>query len=243
MHLRINVVVQVMIQDDDGTVYNLTRYYADWDTPRPESFREDQETARKAGYDPANPSAAAHQLWRDLASGAESGWDYSTRWFAPNSTDITTIRTTQIIPADLNAFLFQMETNIADFAEAMGCTDVAVEFRNRAADRREAIDALAWNEETGQWHDLVIDENGGDGVSAAATVSQNPDVYPSNWFGLFAGLVEANSSQVRIVLVTGLWMRGNHFNLSITRSICRRLWRSNRSRTLASCLRAVSLHP
>lgn len=53
----------------------------------------------------AGPAAAA-QLWHDLASGAESGWDFSSRWFA-NGMNLTTIRTTHTIPADLNAFLYQ----------------------------------------------------------------------------------------------------------------------------------------
>lgn len=39
----------------------------------PVSCSEDVETARKAGLDPDNPDARARQLWRDLASGAESG--------------------------------------------------------------------------------------------------------------------------------------------------------------------------
>jgi hypothetical protein len=71
------------------------RYYANWTVPRPESYREDVETALNAtgSSDPSNPAAAA--LYRELASGAESGWDYSSRWFADNKT-LATIRTTQV---------------------------------------------------------------------------------------------------------------------------------------------------
>ena len=186
---------QVRVQAPDGSVHELTRYYADWDSPRPESFREDQETARQAGYDVSNPDAGARQLWRDLASGAESGWDYSTRWFAENSTDLTTIRTTRVVPIDLNAFLFQMETNIAQFASVLGCMEVAARFRDLAARRRTAIDALAWDEEAGQWFDLVMDPAGGDGLAAPATLVPHRATFPSNWFPLAAGLVAPNSTQ------------------------------------------------
>lgn len=34
-------------------------------------------------------AAAAKQLWRDVASAAESGWDFSTRWLIPSLTPHT----------------------------------------------------------------------------------------------------------------------------------------------------------
>lgn len=98
--------------------------------------REDEETARQAGLDPASPSDALRLLYRNLASGAESGWDFSTRWLAGGSTELKDIRTTLVISADLNAFLFQMETNIADFARELGCTEVERQFRALAGQRR-----------------------------------------------------------------------------------------------------------
>lgn len=59
-----------------------------------------------------------HQAQSKLASCA--GQDFSSRWFT-DPTNISTIRTTQIIPAELNAYLFQMENNIARFAEVKDC--------------------------------------------------------------------------------------------------------------------------
>jgi alpha,alpha-trehalase len=54
------------------------------------------ETAANATgtSDPADPAAAG--LYRQLASGAESGWDYSSRWFGDGAT-LGSIRTTQVI--------------------------------------------------------------------------------------------------------------------------------------------------
>lgn len=63
--------------------------------------REDTETAE--GLD-AEASAA---LYNNIASGAESGWDFSSRWFE-NGLNLSTIRITEIVPADLNAYLYQV---------------------------------------------------------------------------------------------------------------------------------------
>src|SRR5262249_22447804 len=57
----------------DGAVLN--RYWDDRDTPREESFREDRETAKASG----RPAA---EVYRNIRATAESGWDFSSRWFA-----------------------------------------------------------------------------------------------------------------------------------------------------------------
>ena len=52
--------------------------------------REDVEVARGL------PSEEERrQLYTDLASAAESGWDFSSRWFADGK-NLSTIRTTQV---------------------------------------------------------------------------------------------------------------------------------------------------
>jgi alpha,alpha-trehalase len=61
--------------------HSLSRYYSDNATelhrrPRPESYFEDQSLA--AASFASNASRAL--LWRQLRAGAESGWDYSSRW-------------------------------------------------------------------------------------------------------------------------------------------------------------------
>lgn len=76
--------------------------------------REDVATAAQLG----GSEEEQRRLYRDIASAAESGWDFSSRWMADGHT-LTTIQTTRVIPADLNAFLFKMETDLAHFAEVM----------------------------------------------------------------------------------------------------------------------------
>ena len=93
-------------QSDEHTVKMgegmLNRYYDKGQTPRQESHREDKETADHS------PSQNKKKVYRDLRSGAESGWDYSSRWFSDGES-ITSIVTTDIIPIDLNALLYGLE--------------------------------------------------------------------------------------------------------------------------------------
>lgn len=74
--------------------------------------REDVATAAQLGGSEEEQGL----LYRDIASAAESGWDFSSRWLADGHT-LASIQTTRVIPADLNAFLFKMETDLAHFAE------------------------------------------------------------------------------------------------------------------------------
>lgn len=128
---------------DDGSVLN--RYWDDRDTPREESYLEDVETARSS-------SRPAHEVYRDLRAGAESGWDFSSRWLA-DPKRLSSIRTTQIIPVDLNCFLHYQERQIARLSRAKGWHDCAEEFSQRAEARRAAINKYLWSERHGAYFD------------------------------------------------------------------------------------------
>lgn len=120
----------------DGTVLN--RYWDERDTPRDESYYEDVTTASQAsGRDPK-------QVYRDLRAAAESGWDFSSRWLGDGQT-LATIRTTSIVPVDLNSLLFALEATIAK-----GCA-LSLDFRctadyvQKAERRAYAINQYLWN--------------------------------------------------------------------------------------------------
>jgi alpha,alpha-trehalase len=63
--------------------------------------------------------AAARQMYRDLASAAESGWDFSSRWLRCGD-NLATIRTTHIIPVELNTFLWNLEKVLLKLMKASG---------------------------------------------------------------------------------------------------------------------------
>ncbi|MBJ3814260.1 alpha,alpha-trehalase TreF [Shimwellia pseudoproteus] len=127
----------------DGALLN--RYWDDRDTPRDESWLEDIETARQSGRPPS-------EVYRDLRAGAASGWDYSSRWLR-DSDRLASIRTTQFIPIDLNAFLFKLETTIANIAGLKDDTVIRQRFLSKAADRKAAINRYLWDEVNGLYRD------------------------------------------------------------------------------------------
>lgn len=137
----------------DGSLLN--RYWDAHDTPRDESWREDVETARHSGRD-------ATEVYRDLRAGAESGWDFSSRWL--DSEDLSSIRTTTIAPVDLNAFLFGLESAIAASGDAE-----APSYATRADRRRTAMRAHLWNADTGHFvdYDLVSERHRPHATAAA----------------------------------------------------------------------------
>jgi len=128
--------VRNVVMLPDKTVLN--RYWDERDTPRDESYSEDVATAKQVTNRPAN------EVYRDLRAAAESGWDFSSRWFGDNMT-LATIRTTSIIPVDLNSLMFHLETTIAigcGEARDFGCVG---EFVGRAARRAIGINKYLWN--------------------------------------------------------------------------------------------------
>lgn len=155
----------------DGSL--LHRYRDARDTPRDESFREDVETARASGR-------PAPEVYRHLRSGAESGWDFSSRWFADGRT-LASIDTVDIVPVDLNSLLWSLERMIA--RECTQARDLACarDFTASAVARGRAIEHWLWDEAGGRYGDW--DSRAGRlrrGVTAATA-------YP-----LFVGLSASN---------------------------------------------------
>jgi len=229
--------VRVVLGDrSDDECHALARYWARWEAPRPESQREDEATAAEAeaeaagggrgggggsgsgGAGGADVSRLRRRLLRDLASAAESGWDFSTRWMPPsaggfktweqqqqqqlqqqqqqqhNSGDgtktaagsataaaaaapapstptrpsLSTLRTTRVVPADLNAFLYRAERDAAWAARQLGDEAAAARLEALARSRRLAMRALLWDKRAACWRDGWLvrwrRERGGAGV-------------------------------------------------------------------------------
>lgn len=116
----------------------LNRYYDKKSTPRPESYKEDVEAAHEA------KNRIASQVYRDLRAGAESGWDFSSRWFKDDK-DISTIHTTDMVPVDLNCLLVELERTIAYTYDLLKQPILAKRFRQRAEARSAAIREYCWS--------------------------------------------------------------------------------------------------
>ncbi|EPZ2455740.1 alpha,alpha-trehalase [Citrobacter youngae] len=131
----------------DGTLLN--RYWDDRDTPRPESWVEDIATAK------SNPNRPATEIYRDLRSAAASGWDFSSRWM-DNPNQLSTLRTTSIVPVDLNALLYKMEKMIALASKAAGDDAKAAQYEGFANARQKGIETWLWNDKEGWYADYDL---------------------------------------------------------------------------------------
>lgn len=133
-----------VVQMPDRSLMN--RYYDNKTTPRPESLREDVETAGAA------EGREASRLYLHLRAAAESGWDFSSRWFL-DPHDIRTIHTADIVPVDLNCLLYDLESTIADCYDIMKSTLLARKFRRLAEKRAAAINKYCWDAHAGVYGD------------------------------------------------------------------------------------------
>jgi alpha,alpha-trehalase len=136
------------VKMQDGEILN--RYWDEHDNPRPESYREDVELTHLSRQAPSN-------LFRHLRAGAESGWDYSSRWFE-NEDDFGTIETTSIIPVDLNSLLFVMEQNLAKAYSTSGDNEKCRLYESLAEQRKQAVHKYCWHQRDGFYMDYVWDE-------------------------------------------------------------------------------------
>lgn len=116
----------------------LNRYYDQSDGPRQESYYEDYMLANK--YHPDHASG----IRRDLRSGAESGLDFSSRWFADGKT-LATIQTTNLVPVDLNCLLYHLELTLANSYRLNGDRTRQQDYETKAAARRRGIEKYCWS--------------------------------------------------------------------------------------------------
>ncbi len=128
----------------DGSILN--RYYDRDEIPRQESYKEDVDAAANAqGTNTAgNFSAAQNAMFRNLRSGAESGWDFSSRWFADEK-KIATIQTINLIPVDLNCLLYNLEMVLAKSYSLINDQKNAAIYNKKASLRKEAILRYCFN--------------------------------------------------------------------------------------------------
>jgi alpha,alpha-trehalase len=119
----------------DGAVLN--RYFDDNNAPRQESFKEDVATGKEyTGKD--------KKVYTHLRAGAESGWDFSSRWFQ-DTVSLHSIETTNIIPVDLNSLLYANELILMHAAKASGHAATSKQFGQRAQRRKTALLKYCWN--------------------------------------------------------------------------------------------------
>jgi len=126
----------------------LNRYWDALQTPRPESYKHDVELFSHSGRDST--------IFRDIRAAAESGWDFSTRWFDDGRT-LKKISTTHIIPVDLNCLLYHLEMTLSGAYRYRSDLTNSRTYEQLALHRKQLIRQYFWNEEKGYFFDYNIE--------------------------------------------------------------------------------------
>lgn len=148
------------------------RYSVDNNQPRPESFREDWQQVNNVTYYasdgdliPARTLTQAERSlqYKNLASGAESGWDFSSRFLsdpraaaAETYFPLASLNVINIVPVDLNSLVYWNEATIALLLNFTGNSSAARIWEEKAQNRSEAMGAIMWNDQLGTYFDYNI---------------------------------------------------------------------------------------
>jgi alpha,alpha-trehalase len=135
-----------VVKMPDGSLLN--RYYDQDNIPRQEAYKEDVAVAARSSN---------KYIYRELRSGAESGWDFSSRWFS-NDKDLSTIRVTQFVPVDLNALLYHLELTLAKAQQLAGNPQKAAQYKRAAQKRKAGIEKYCWSAGAGWYVDYDLEK-------------------------------------------------------------------------------------
>ncbi|MBK82474.1 MAG: alpha,alpha-trehalase [Gammaproteobacteria bacterium] len=166
---------------------SLNRYWDSQSTPRPESYKEDIELAIEAEHDHAIQQDSA-RLFQNIRAGAESGWDFSSRWIIKNqfgdspksSWPLHRTNTTQIFPIDLNALLYYMEIKLSQWLPSKSKF-----YSLKAQERKEILTAAPFWQEDGWFYDASFELNEANQARALVNTSV---ASLAGTFPLFCGL-------------------------------------------------------
>ncbi len=140
----------------------LNRYWDSLNTPRPEGYVEDMEVAGAA----ENKDG---EIFRHLRAGAESGWDFSSRW-CRDSMNLNTIHTTDIVPLDLNCLLLHLEKTLGKIYLIVDNKTGARLFESKYQQRKETIQKYLWSRDNKMFTDYDFIKSESTGIATAAMV-------------------------------------------------------------------------
>lgn len=172
----------------NGKNHKLARYNVEVDDPRPESYYEDFNDAQH--FDTVDEQ---REFYQNMKSGAESGWDYSTKWFfkkdGSSSQDLKDVQTRHIIPVELNSYLCRNAKIMQNFHKMIGNDKKAQDYANIYENFKLSIDSVLWNEDFGAYFDYKILHS-----------EQNTNFFPSNVAPLWADCYMKSKNRVEKII-------------------------------------------
>jgi alpha,alpha-trehalase len=172
--------------------FSLNRYYSNYTSPRPESYLADWENSLQGT---SRTSEQLNFFYQSTRGGAETGWDFSSRWIHQYY-NLSFIDTIDIIPVELNAYLYRYELNLAKLSLLVTSINhgdpeqgetTANSYLNAALHRYQGIQLFLWDNSSYHWNDY--------------NVSSSSFVYPfrtnytsiAYWLPLWAGIYPTNN--------------------------------------------------
>ncbi|PFH54014.1 glycoside hydrolase family 37 protein [Amanita thiersii Skay4041] len=159
--------------------FKMYRYAVNNTAPRPESYLTDYTTANSPDMGPTLNDTQKANLYAELASAAETGWDFSTRWF-DNSTGMSGLRSLNVrstIAIDLNSILYKNHILMTSLYGPSNRT-AADRHRDAAASLKDGIIDLLWDAKKLAFYDFDLGSMSRNSIFTAATF------YPV-WSGIF----------------------------------------------------------
>jgi alpha,alpha-trehalase len=138
-----NAVKKMVLVGDDEI---LNRYFENDTTPREEAYKVETDEAQTIREDMRT------FFYQNMRAAAESGWDFSSRWFEDYKT-VQKIRTTEICPVDLNSLLYLYEIKLAKWYKRIGHNKLNELYLSLAQKRKEVIQKYFWSEDKGCYFD------------------------------------------------------------------------------------------
>lgn len=136
-----------VLKTNDGDILN--RYYDDENLPRPESYLIDVKDFK---------TSESQEFYRNIRAACESGWDFSSRWFADGES-IKTINTLELAQIDLNSLLWNLENTLAKASRIKENLALEKKYQSLADQRLSNIEKYFWDKESKIYRDFNFLKN------------------------------------------------------------------------------------
>jgi alpha,alpha-trehalase len=140
----------------------LNRFWDNRPEPRPEAYREDVHTQSESEQNTTD-------FYRHIRAAAESGWDFSSRWF-DDPQRLSSIRTTSLLPVCLNSLLYDVEKTLADFYAKKNEKTEEECWRIAAERRHKDISSYFWNKNLNIFTDFDLHSKQQRNIATLATL-------------------------------------------------------------------------
>eukprot|EP00835_Amoeboradix_gromovi_P002840 NODE_170_length_16226_cov_0.451169.p3 type:complete len:564 gc:universal NODE_170_length_16226_cov_0.451169:140-1831(+) len=141
------------------STYDVFHYDSDNTLPRPESYFEDFTLLNSSKFKQES------ELYRHIGAAAESGWDFSSRWYHRNFKEM---QTAKVIPVDLNFIMLKNYRLISKMMRIVRNGRLARYYAGLYQKRFKEYHKLFYNNESKMWYDIL------------PTAEHNKQYYASN---------------------------------------------------------------